>query len=65
MGVTHILDLVADLHPYAGPGRWNDPDMLDVGNAGLTIAESRAHFSLWAPARGARSWPATTAPALR
>jgi len=48
MGVVHILDLVADLHPYAGPGRWNDPDMLEVGNEGLTIAESRSHFSLWA-----------------
>lgn len=32
---------------YAGPGHWNDPDMLEVGNAGLTLAESRAHFSLW------------------
>ena len=48
MGITHILDLVADLHPCAGPGRWNDPDMLEVGNGGLTLAESRAHFSLWA-----------------
>jgi alpha-galactosidase len=48
IGVTHVLDLVADLHPYAGPGRWNDPDMLEVGNGGLTLAESRSHFSLWA-----------------
>lgn len=32
---------------YAGPDHWNDPDMLEVGNAGLTFAESRAHFSLW------------------
>ena len=48
MGITHIVDLVADLHPYAGPGRWNDPDMLEVGNGGLTLAESRSHFSLWA-----------------
>lgn len=48
MGVVHIVDLVADLHPYAGPGHWNDPDMLEVGNGGLTPAENRAHFSLWA-----------------
>jgi alpha-galactosidase len=48
MGITHIVDLVADLYPYAGPGRWNDPDMLEVGNGGLTLAESRSHFSLWA-----------------
>jgi alpha-galactosidase len=32
---------------YAGPGHWNDPDMLEVGNEGLTLAESRAHFSFW------------------
>ena len=48
MGVVHIIDLQADLHPFAGPGHWNDPDMLEVGNGGLTTAESRAHFSFWA-----------------
>lgn len=32
----------------AGPGHWNDPDMLEVGNPGLNAEESRAHFSLWA-----------------
>jgi len=32
---------------YAGPGHWNDPDMLEVGTEGLTFGESRAHFSLW------------------
>ena len=32
---------------YAGPGHWNDPDMLEVGTDGLTYAESRAHLSLW------------------
>lgn len=35
------------LGKYAGPGHWNDPDMLEVGNEGLTLAESRAHFSFW------------------
>jgi alpha-galactosidase len=48
MGVSHIVDLVAELYPYAGPGRWNDPDMLEVGNGGMTPGEYRAHFSLWA-----------------
>jgi len=48
MGVTHIIDIMADLYPYAGPGHWNDPDMLEVGNKGLSAAESRAHFSFWA-----------------
>ncbi|KAH7365429.1 hypothetical protein KP509_18G028000 [Ceratopteris richardii] len=33
---------------YAGPGGWNDPDMLEVGNGGMTKEEYRAHFSLWA-----------------
>ena len=48
MGVVHIIDLQADLYPYAGPGHWNDPDMLEVGNGGLSASESRAHFSFWA-----------------
>jgi alpha-galactosidase len=46
-GVMNILDLQIGLERYAGPGRWNDPDMLQVGN-GLTAEEDRAHFSLWA-----------------
>ncbi|KAL9225611.1 hypothetical protein vseg_001514 [Gypsophila vaccaria] len=33
---------------YAGPGGWNDPDMLEVGNGGMTHAEYRSHFSIWA-----------------
>ena len=45
----------ADLHAYAGPGRWNDPDMLVVGmygkgnvaRSGCTDAEYRSHFTLW------------------
>ncbi|MFI1412496.1 NPCBM/NEW2 domain-containing protein [Streptomyces sp. NPDC020707] len=32
---------------YAGPGRWNDPDMLEVGNGGMTDTEYRTHFSMW------------------
>jgi alpha-galactosidase len=41
------LDMQRGLEKYAGPGHWNDPDMLEVGNNGLTIEEERAHFSLW------------------
>lgn len=41
------LDMQRDLEKYAGPDHWNDPDMLEVGNGGLTVAEERAHFSLW------------------
>ena len=35
------------LSQYAGPGRWNDPDMLEVGNGGMTDTEYRTHFSMW------------------
>jgi alpha-galactosidase len=47
MGWVRILDKQHGLEKYAGPGGWNDPDMLEVGNGGLTIAESRSHFSFW------------------
>jgi alpha-galactosidase len=47
MGFTLILDKQDTLAKYAEPGHWNDPDMLEVGNSGLTVSESRAHFSLW------------------
>ena len=44
--------LLSNLHPEsAGPGSWNDPDMLEVGNGGLTHAEERSHFALWAFAK--------------
>ncbi|MGY3205320.1 NPCBM/NEW2 domain-containing protein [Streptomyces sp. TE5632] len=35
------------LDEYAGPGGWNDPDMLEVGNGGMTDTEYRTHFSMW------------------
>ena len=47
-GVTDILDQQVGLEKYAGPNRWNDPDMLEVGNGGMSDTEYRAHFSLWA-----------------
>ncbi|GHF45130.1 alpha-galactosidase [Amycolatopsis bartoniae] len=43
-----ILDQQVGLEAYSGPNAWNDPDMLEVGNGGMTDAEYRAHFSLWA-----------------
>ncbi len=46
-GVLNILDKQAGLRKYAGPGRWNDPDMMEVGNL-PTLAENRSHFALWA-----------------
>jgi len=43
-----ILDLSSQYALAARPGAWNDPDMLEVGNGGMTDDEYRAHFSLWA-----------------
>jgi alpha-galactosidase len=36
------------LEKFAGPGHWNDPDMLEVGNGGMTTDEYRTHMALWA-----------------
>lgn len=36
-----------DLAAYAGPGHWNDPDMLEIGNGGMSNDEYRTHMSLW------------------
>jgi len=47
-GVMQIVDMQKDLRKYAGPGHWNDPDMLEIGNGKLTPGENRAHFTLWA-----------------
>jgi alpha-galactosidase len=41
-----ILDMQEGLREYAGPGHWNDPDMMEVGN-GMSDSEGRAHFSMW------------------
>jgi alpha-galactosidase len=43
-----LLQLQDGLEDYAGPGHWNDPDMLEVGNGKLTPGENRVHFSMWA-----------------
>jgi alpha-galactosidase len=43
-----IVKANAPLAPHAKPGAWNDPDMLEIGNGGMTDAEYRSHFSLWA-----------------
>jgi alpha-galactosidase len=47
IGFTKILDLQVGLESYAGPGHWNDPDMLEVGNGELSYEENVAHFSIW------------------
>lgn len=45
--ITTLLDINNKWYDYAGPGGWNDPDMLEVGNGDLTLAEQRSHFTLW------------------
>jgi alpha-galactosidase len=45
--MINIFEQQKDLARYAGPGRWNDPDMLEVGNGGMTTEEYKTHFSLW------------------
>ena len=59
-GIMDILDVNAELNSYAGPGHWNDPDMLvvglygkkgpsgDGGGTGCTDTEYQSQFSLWA-----------------
>jgi alpha-galactosidase len=37
-----------ELAQYASPGHWNDPDMLEIGNGGMTDTEYKTHMSLWA-----------------
>ncbi|KAK4769207.1 hypothetical protein SAY86_027357 [Trapa natans] len=48
VSMTTIADLNDKWASYAGPGGWNDPDMLEVGNGGMTYQEYRSHFSIWA-----------------
>ena len=53
--VLEIIEQNAPLREYAGPGHWNDPDMLEIGNTitvdgitySMTPSEERAHFTMW------------------
>lgn len=45
-GVMQCINFNDSLRQYAGPGHWNDPDMLEVGN-GMSENEDRAHFTMW------------------
>ncbi|XP_071734700.1 alpha-galactosidase-like [Rutidosis leptorrhynchoides] len=49
--MTSRADLNDKWAAYAKPGGWNDPDMLEVGNGGMTTEEYRSHFSIWALAK--------------
>jgi len=45
--MTQIGFMQAGLAKYAGPGHWNDPDMLEIGNGGMTFDEYKTHMTLW------------------
>lgn len=47
LGVLQIVDKQKPIRTSSGPGHWNDPDMLEVGN-GMSVSEDRAHFTMWA-----------------
>ncbi|KAG5219446.1 Alpha-galactosidase [Salix suchowensis] len=46
-----IINQLVPFTGFAGPGAWNDLDMLEVGNTGLTVAEQQTHFAFWAAAK--------------
>ncbi|CAN4102374.1 unnamed protein product [Withania somnifera] len=46
--MTTIADINNKWASYLGPGGWNDPDMLEVGNGGMNYNEYKGHFSIWA-----------------
>ncbi|KXS16373.1 glycoside hydrolase family 27 protein [Gonapodya prolifera JEL478] len=46
--VMTLLDMNAELTQFAGPGGWNDPDMLEVGNGNMSYEEYKTHFLFWA-----------------
>lgn len=46
-GILPILEKQVRIQRFAGPGGWNDPDMLEVGNL-PTLEENRSHFAIWA-----------------
>ncbi|MCX5208790.1 alpha-galactosidase [Kitasatospora sp. NBC_00240] len=48
MGVMDIVHINGRLGRQAGPGHWNDPDMMEVGVGSMSETEYRSHFSLWA-----------------
>ena len=47
MGIQNIVNVNIPLASYAGPGQFNDPDMMEVGRGGMTDTEMRSHFALW------------------
>ncbi|GES61195.1 glycoside hydrolase family 27 protein [Aspergillus terreus] len=49
--VTQIMSMQATISSYSAKGGWNDLDMLEVGNGGMSDAQYVAHFSMWSAAK--------------
>lgn len=47
VGVLGCIDAMKNLKDYAGPGHWNDAEMLEVGNGDMTYDENVSHFTMW------------------
>ena len=47
MSVMQVAEENSEFAAHAGNGYWNDPDMLVIGNSGLTLEEQKVHFALW------------------
>ncbi|KAK7080045.1 hypothetical protein SK128_014487 [Halocaridina rubra] len=45
--INYYGDNQDDIAPHAGPGHWNDPDMLIIGNFGLSYEQSRVQMAMW------------------
>ncbi|MCF0094008.1 ricin-type beta-trefoil lectin domain protein [Micromonospora sp. NPDC049004] len=48
MGIQNIINVNVPLAPYARPGSFTDPDMMEVGRGGMNDTEMRSHFAMWA-----------------
>lgn len=48
LSMVNNMEATSALAPFAAPGAWNDPDMLQVGNGGMTDLEYKTQFSMWA-----------------
>jgi alpha-galactosidase len=48
LSMINNMEATSALAAFAGPGAWNDPDMLEVGNGGMTDTEYQTHFAMWA-----------------
>ena len=59
--VKGIIDYYVDnqnkFRPFAGPGGWNDPDMLVIGDFGLSLDQQKAQMAMWAIFAAVGTWP--------